>query len=72
MMLEGQKPIEVKKGYHLSMQLPKSLVRKPKITFDAKSVCCKRGWFWIIQSRVSTAKPGCKSWKRNQQINGKI
>ena len=45
MMLESQKPIEVKKGYRLSMQLPNSLVRKPKITFDAKSGRCKKGRF---------------------------
>ena len=42
MMLESQKPIEVKKGYRLSMQLPNSFVRKQKLTFDAKSVWCKK------------------------------
>ena len=42
MMLESQEPIEVEKDYRLSMQLPNSLVRKPKITFDAKSVWCKK------------------------------
>jgi len=58
MMLESQKPIEVKKGYRLSMQLPKSLARKPKITFDAKSVRCKKRMI------LNHTKPGfnCKPW----------
>ncbi len=42
MMLESQEPIEVKKGYRLCMELPNSLVSKPKITFDAKSVWCRK------------------------------
>ena len=42
MMLESQKPIEVKKRYRLSMQLPTSFIRKQKLTFDAKSVWCKK------------------------------
>lgn len=42
MMLESEEPIEVKKGYRLSMELPNSFVRKPKIIFDAKSVWCRK------------------------------
>jgi len=42
MMLESEEPIEVKRGYRLSMELPNSLVRKPKIIFDAKSVWCRK------------------------------
>ncbi len=35
-MLESEEPIEVKKGYRLSMELPNSFVWMPKIIFDAK------------------------------------
>ncbi len=42
MMLESEKPIEVKKGYRLSMELPNSFLRKSKIIFDAKSVWCRK------------------------------
>ena len=42
MMLESEEPIEVKKGYRLSMELPNSFVWKPKIIFDAKSVWCRK------------------------------
>lgn len=41
-MLESEEPIEVKKGYRLSMELPNSFVWKPKIIFDAKSVWCRK------------------------------
>ena len=42
MMLESHEPIEIKKRYRLSMELPNGLVGKPKIIFDAKSVWCKK------------------------------
>ena len=41
-MLESHEPIEIKKGYHLRMELPNSFLRKPKIVFEAKSVWCKK------------------------------
>lgn len=42
LMLESHQPIETRKGFRLSMVLPGHLIRKPKVTFDALSVWCKK------------------------------
>ena len=73
MMLESQEPIEIKKGYRLCVELPNSLVRNPKISFDAKSIWCrKEGDFRNIQGGIPTAKSGYKGWEKSQWIDGEI
>ncbi len=65
MMLESEKPIEVKKGYRLSMELPNSFVRKPKIIFDAKSVWCRK------EGDFETYKQGFNSKTWRQKLKNK-
>ena len=65
MMLESRKPIEVKKGYRLSMQIPYNLIRKPKITFDAQSVGVEK------KAILKHTRPGFNSKTWIQKLKNK-
>lgn len=42
LMLESHEPIETKKAFRLSMDLPGNLFRKPKIRLEARSIWCRK------------------------------